>query len=331
LELYCNSALKCLLGEDHPYILSKKADAVQTIGITGALFLSFQFMSYVMQKRCILISAPTLDSHIYISKLSYFEKINTYRYWDIENRCIDFEGMMEDISYTEDNSIILLQACCHNPTGMDLSKEQWISLANLLKAKRIFPIFDISSHGLASGDLDNDAWVVRYFVDQGVELFVCQSFSHTIGIYNETVGNLCIVSNDAAYTNNVKSQLTCLISKLWLNPPFRGSNIVATVLNNRDLVLQWKESIKSMFNRLQTMRKILFQKLQLLATPGSWNHIPGQVGLFSCIGLTKPQIEYLRKILHVYISNDGRINISGLTLSNVEQVARSIDLAVKNC
>jgi len=294
------------------------------------LFLAYQFMSFVMHRKTILVSSPTWPNHIGIGKLARYESVREYRYWDNEKRCLDFTGMLQDINSAPNESVIVLHACAHNPTGMDLTKEQWIQLADVLKSKHIFPIFDIAYQGFASGDLDRDAWAVRYYAEQGFELFVCQSFSKNFGLYNERVGNLCIVTNDAAITGRVKSQMKILVRQAWSNPPNHGCRIVATVLSNPALFAEWKGNVKLMADRVILMRQMLFQKLQALGTPGSWQHVINQIGMFSFTGLTKNQVDHIRNKYHIYMLSDGRVNMCGLNNSNVDYVAKAIDDAVRN-
>ncbi|KER32680.1 hypothetical protein T265_01360 [Opisthorchis viverrini] len=329
LGTMCVNALKILLGENNPLIAEKKADGCQSLGGTGALYLGMQFLSRVAKYTTLYVSRPTwvymllAGNHKMLASLAGLH-VQDYRYWDSAKLAVDFDGMLEDIKNAPSNSIILLHACAHNPTGMDLSREQWMQLAIIMKEKALLPMFDIAYQGFASGDLNNDAWAVRYFASLGMELFAAQSFSKNFGLYNERVGNLAFITNDAKYTANIKSQLTILVRKTWSNPPQHGARIVDTILNDPQLCAQWKADVATMANRIKEMRQALYTRLLALKVPGSWEHIVNQIGMFAYTGLSAAQAEHMRTKHHIYLLNDGRINICGLTTKNVEYVANAI-------
>ncbi|KAA0201640.1 hypothetical protein HAZT_HAZT002509 [Hyalella azteca] len=252
------------------------------------------------------------------------------RYWDAANRGLDINGMLEDLNAASANSVIILHACAHNPTGVDPTQEQWKQIADVIEAKSLFPIFDTAYQGFASGDLDKDAWAVRYFADRGFELMVTQSFAKNFGLYNERVGNLAVVVKDASVIPALRSQVTLLVRGSYSNPPNHGARVVSTVLNNPKLFEEWRTCIRTMSSRIQEMRAGLRERLEKLGTPGLWDHITSQIGMFSYSGLSAGQVKFIAEKYHIYMLSSGRINICGLTTKNIDYVAEAINDAVLN-
>jgi len=236
--------------------------------------------------------------------------------------------MLEDLNAAPEGAVIVLHACAHNPTGVDPSKEQWAQIADLVRSKNLFPFFDCAYQGFASGCLDTDAWTVRYFVEQGFELFCSQSFSKNFGLYNERAGNLSVVVNDVAPIASMKSQLTLLVRANYSNPPAHGARIVDVVLQDPELFQEWRDCIQTMAQRIISMRKGLRERLEKLGTPGDWSHITNQIGMFSYTGLTPEMCEFLKSERHLYLLKSGRISMCGVTSGNLDYVAQSIYDAV---
>jgi aspartate aminotransferase, cytoplasmic len=253
-----------------------------------------------------------------------------YRYWDQSGRKLDIDGMLEDIRNAPNNSIILLHACAHNPTGVDPSQDEWKRIASVIREKNHLPFFDSAYQGFASGDLERDAWAVRYFIDQGFELFVAQSFAKNFGLYNERVGTLSVVTKSKDVAKALLSQLKLVARPSYSNPPAHGARIVSTVLNDKGLTSEWHDELRGMSGRIQKMRDALRGELERLGTPGTWRHITDQIGMFSYTGLTKEQCKYLTEKHHIYLLTNGRISMAGINSNNVKYVAKAIDDAVKN-
>ena len=225
-----------------------------------------------------------------VFKNSGFTELRKYRYWDAAGKGLDFDGMMEDLEAAPENAVIILHACAHNPTGVDPTKEQWAKMADLIQRKKLFPFFDCAYQGFASGCLDTDAWSVRYFLERGFELFCSQSFSKNFGLYNERAGNLTVVLNDANSVANFKSQMTLIIRAMYSNPPAHGGRIVDTVMADPAMYDEWRGCIRTMAERIIAMRAGLRSRLEQLGTPGSWEHITQQIGMFSYTGLGPSQV-----------------------------------------
>jgi len=328
LESFASAATRMLLGEQSPAVKEDRAFGVQSLSGTGALRVGAEFLKNIMGRDTCYYSDPTWGNHGLIFKNAGYKSINKYRYWDAATKGLDFGGMMEDLSGAPEGAVVILHACAHNPTGIDPSKEQWAQIADLIRSKKLFPFFDCAYQGFASGCLDTDAWAVRFFVEQGFELFCSQSFSKNFGLYNERAGNLTVVVNDVAPIASMKSQITLLVRANYSNPPAHGSRIVDVVLQNPDLYQEWKDCIQIMANRIIAMRKGLRERLEKLGTPGDWSHITSQIGMFSYTGLTPEMCEYLKAEKHLYLLKSGRISMCGVTPGNLDYVAQAIYDAV---
>lgn len=239
--------------------------------------------------------------------------------------------MLDCMESAPNGSIFLLHACAHNPTGVDPTRDEWLSILDVMQRKKHFPLFDSAYQGFASGNLDVDAYAVRLFVERGFELLVCQSFSKNLGIYAERTGCLHVVTSCSASASRVASQLADLTRSEISCTPAYGAKIAEQVLSNEALYAQWKDQdLPTMAGRIIEMRKALYNHLITLGTPGTWEHIVSQIGMFSYTGLTPGQCEALIKQYSIYLVSNGRISISGLNESNVEYFAKAIDEVVRN-
>lgn len=328
LPEFTTAATNLLLGSDSIILKENRVVSCQTLSGTGALSLSAALLIKIMNYKVVYYSKPTWGNHLNIFKYAGCDDIRPYRYWDPINRRIDFDGMTEDLRAAPENSIIIFHACAHNPTGIDPTDEQWKILADICEEKKLFPLFDCAYQGFASGSVDNDIKSFRYFVSRGFETLCCQSFAKNFGLYNQRVGNLAIVVKDSTSVEPIKSQLALLVRIYYSNPPAAGARIVAKVLNDSTLLGEWKQAIQDMSSRIITMRKALRQHLEDLKTPGTWQHITDQIGMFSYTGLNVNQVKYLISEYHIYMPDDGRISLAGLNTDNVKYVAEAINKAV---
>uniref|UniRef100_A0A0N5AJV4 Aspartate aminotransferase n=1 Tax=Syphacia muris TaxID=451379 RepID=A0A0N5AJV4_9BILA len=327
---FIDAAMELVLGKDSPALREGRAMGVQCLSGTGSLKAGADFLNHVLGLNTVYVTKPTWGNHKLVFKRANFTDIREFRYWDYQNRCVDINALLEDLNNAPEKSVIILHGCAHNPTGMDPSHEQWKKIAELIKRKRLFTFFDIAYQGFATGDPDGDAWAVRYFVEQGLEMLVAQSFAKNFGLYNERIGNLTIITSDSKVLDNVKSQMSLVIRANWSNPPNHGAKIVHMVLTTPEMRKRWFESIKVMSSRIKEMRAALKGNLEKLGTPGKWDHITQQVGMFSYTGLNLNQVEHLINKYKVFLLKDGRINICGLNHKNVEYVAKAIDETVRN-
>eukprot|EP00826_Nyctotherus_ovalis_P050873 TRINITY_DN6296_c0_g1_i4.p2 TRINITY_DN6296_c0_g1~~TRINITY_DN6296_c0_g1_i4.p2 ORF type:complete len:243 (-),score=98.93 TRINITY_DN6296_c0_g1_i4:102-830(-) len=238
--------------------------------------------------------------------------------------------MMESLSKAPPGSIILFHGCAHNPTGIDPSKEQWKELIDLCKAKSFVPFIDLAYQGFASGDLDNDAFVPRAFAQSGLEFLVAESFSKNVGLYGERIGALHVVCAKKESVPKVLSNLKSSIRAMYSNPPCHGALIMTKILTNPKYTSEWKEELSKVAGRIQEMRKLLYEELVALKTPGSWEHIIKQIGMFSYTGLSKEQCKALVEKHHVYLLESGRASMPGINRSNYEYLAKAIREVVTN-
>lgn len=317
-------AQKLVFGENSSNICS-----VQCISGTGSLRIAAEFVGKFFPNSTLYFSAPTWGNH---GKIFGHAGVptKTYPYWDGQKRRIAFEGLVTTLKSAPAGSVILLHATAHNPTGVDPTREQWKSIAAIMKERNHFAFFDSAYQGFASGDLDRDAWPIRYFRDQGFEMLVCQSFAKNLGLYNERIGALHVVTNSKTQAAAVKSQISLFIRPMYSNPPVHGARIVETILSDPSLYSEWKVELKMMSERISDMRPLLRGELESLQTPGDWSHITSQIGMFCFTGLTKAQCNALCDDHHVYLLANGRISVAGVTTTNAKYLAKSIDYVVRN-
>lgn len=308
---------------------------MQTVSGTGAVHLGALFLSKFYKpnsQRTVYFSDPTWPNHFQIFSnvgLSY----KTYPYFDKQTRGLNFDGVINTIQNADEGSIIVLHACAHNPTGVDPTQEQWKKIAEVIRAKKHFPFFDTAYQGFASGDLARDGWAIRYFVEQGFELCIAQSYAKNFGLYGERAGCFHFITAPAsdaqATVTRVASQLAILQRSEISNPPAYGARIASLVLNDPALFAEWERDLRTMSGRIIDMRKALRAKLEELGTPGTWNHITDQIGMFSFTGLTEAQVLKVREDSHVYMTKNGRISMAGLNKNNIDYFAKAVDKAVR--
>ncbi|KAJ9584283.1 hypothetical protein L9F63_021379, partial [Diploptera punctata] len=324
LDTCSSAATRMLLSAESGALAQGRAFGVQTLSGTGALRVGAEFLQRHLKYNTFYYSSPTWENHHLLFTNAGFTDVRQYRYWNAEKRCLDLDGFLADLRAAPKDSVIILHACAHNPTGCDPTQDQWAKIADVIEEKQLFPFFDSAYQGFASGDLEKDAWAVRYFTERGFELVCAQSFAKNFGLYNERVGNLTVVVKDISVLAAVKSQLTLIVRGMYSNPPNHGGRIVSTVLNSPQLYEEWKECVRTMANRVLDMRRGLKERLDKLGTPGTWDHIVTQIGMFSYTGLSPGQVEHLVNKHHIYLLKSGRINMCGLTTKNIDYVAQSI-------
>jgi len=319
---------KLILGEDCPRRKSQSVAGVQTLSGTGSLRVLGEFTKLFFPDTTIYLSNPTWGNHKKI-----FGKCNLnlkeYRYWNASGRNLNFAGMLEDLEGARSGDVVLLHACAHNPTGVDPSEDQWEGIASLMERRCLVALFDSAYQGYGTGDLVKDRFVVELFARRGMSFMIAQSYSKNLGLYGERVGCASVVCSNAGTAKAVKSQLCGIVRPMWSNPPKHGCYIVKRVLGDSRLYEEWQEQLKGMVNRILLMRKSIRENLESLETPGSWNHITDQIGMFSYTGLTEAQVTYLKKKHHIYMLKSGRISIAGLSTSTVGYFAKAVDEAVR--
>ncbi|THY57077.1 aromatic-amino-acid aminotransferase [Aureobasidium pullulans] len=283
----------------------------QSLSGTGSLHLTGLLLRAVLNPLPkVFIPEPTWSNHYQIFRALGFE-CQSFPYYDYANKTLDFDSYISTLESAEPHSIFILHACAHNPTGCDPSKSQWEQIGQIFKDRQLFPLFDAAYLGFNSGDVDKDAFAIRYFVDDlKLETAVCMSFAKNMGLY--------------------ESMLEMLQRSEVSNPPAFGAKIASTVLGDEQLKKAWYEDMVTMSGRIRSMRTQLHDLLVSQETPGNWNHLVNQTGMFGFLGLSPEMVEQLRDQYHIYMSANSRISIAGLNSHNVEYVARSIKTCLKD-
>lgn len=304
---------------------------VHTISGTGGLSVGAFFLASFMDRKttALYLSRPTWPNHINIFDAAGWENIREYSYYDPERKSLDFEGYKRDILDAPSGSVFVVHACAHNPTGVDPSREQWEELVELYTQKDHIVFFDCAYLGYASGSLDDDAFSVRLFARKGLQFLCAQSFSKNLGLYSERVGVLSVVLQGSKQRDTVFRSLESVARKFYSCPPAHGARLAHLVLTDNSLRREWVEELRSMAERIHEMRQLVYDELQRLGTPGSWEHIVNQIGMFSFLGLTKEQCQYC--IDHnVFITLTGRCNMAGLTEETAILLANTVDASLTN-
>jgi aspartate aminotransferase len=277
---FVEQAVKFAYGQDAD--LSTIA-AAQTLSGTGACRIGGEFLANFYPVKTIYLPDPTWGNHIGIFENCGLEVVR-YRYYDRATNGLNLDGMLEDLKNAPDGAVVLLHACAHNPTGCDPSKEQWETISELVKEKNLQVFFDSAYQGFASGDAEADAHALRYFVKEGHNVMLAQSFAKNFGLYGERCGTLSFVTNDAEEKERVMSQVKRIIRPMYSSPPVHGSSIVRTVLTNEELTKQYYEECAFMANRIGSMRKLLVEELKAAGSTHDWSHITSQIGMFAFTG-----------------------------------------------
>lgn len=299
------AAQKLLIGPDSPAIREKRVCSFQTISGTGAVHLGGLFLArFHPQHPAVYLSSPTWANHNQVFTSAGLS-LGQYPYFHPETKGLDIDGMLAGLRAAPAGSVILLHPCAHNPTGVDPTQEQWKQIAQAMRERNHFPFFDCAYQGFASGDLIRDSWAIRYFVDQGFELCIAQSFAKNFGLYGQRTGAFHFVAapgpDAVSTTANIATQLSSLQRAEISNPPAYGAYIASRILNDPQLFAMWEDDLRTMSGRIIDMRKGLRQRLEAKGTPGKWEHITDQIGMFSFTGLTEPQVKLLKEKYHVYM------------------------------
>jgi aspartate aminotransferase, mitochondrial len=266
-------------GPDSAAIKEDRIAITQSISGTGALRIGGAFLErHYPHAKAIYIPTPSWANHKAVFSDSGLE-VKQYKYYNKDTIGLDFDGMVADLKAAPENSIVLLHACAHNPTGIDPTPEQWKQISQVVKEKGHFPFFDMAYQGFASGDTDKDAYPLRLFVQEGHQLVLAQSFAKNMGLYGERVGAFSVVCESAEEKKRLDSQIKILVRPLYSNPPVHGARIASEILNDSTLNKQWLGEVKGMADRIIKMRALLKENLQQLGSKHNWDHITNQVSL----------------------------------------------------
>ncbi|WP_295763448.1 amino acid aminotransferase [Undibacterium sp.] len=322
LAAYDKAVQELVFGADSAVVQEKRAITAQAIGGTGALKLGADFLKRFAPDAQVWISDPSWENHRALFESAGFT-VNNYPYYDASTRGVNFSGMLNALNTMPAGSIVLLHACCHNPTGADLTDDQWTQVIAVVTTRGLVPFLDMAYQGFGDG-IEADGKVVRRFAEAGGALFVSNSFSKSFSLYGERVGALSIAASNAEEATRIMSQLKRVIRTNYSNPPIHGGQVVATVLSTPELRQLWEEELAGMRIRIREMRAAFVSKLKEKAPAHNFDFVTQQRGMFSYSGLTKEQVEKLRDNNSIYAVDTGRICVAALNKRNIDVVIDAI-------
>lgn len=318
-----DSAVKSLVfGADSEPVKSGRVATVQALGGTGGLKIGADFLKKVNPGAKVLISDPSWENHRALFTQAGFT-VEAYPYYNAAKRGIDFDGMLTALSQAAEGTIVVLHACCHNPTGYDITAAQWDQVIAAVKARKLVPFLDMAYQGFGYG-IAEDGAVIGKFVAAGLTFFVSTSFSKSFSLYGERVGALSVLCQDKDECSRVLSQLKIMIRTNYSNPPIHGAMVCAMVLNTPELRTLWEKELGDMRARIKQMRIALVEKLKGAGVKQDMSFITDQIGMFSYSGLTKDQMVRLRTEFGVYGTDTGRMCVAALNSKNIDYVCASI-------
>jgi aromatic-amino-acid transaminase len=322
LPAYDRIAQELLLGSGHAALRDKRVVTIQSLGGTGALKVGADFLRRADPQAQVWISDPSWENHRALFEYAGFT-VNTYPYYDAATHGCRFDAMLGALAELPAGAIVVLHACCHNPTGVDLTQAQWRRVLEVVRQRGLVPFLDIAYQGFGDG-LDADAYAVRLFADALPAVFVAGSFSKSLSLYGERVGALSVVTASPDEAARVLSQLKRIIRTNYSNPPTHGGEVATMVLSNPELRALWEQELAGMRDRIKLMRRLLVQKIREQRADFDFSYVLDQRGMFSYSGLTKAQVHALREKHSIYAVDSGRICVASLSTANVDYVARSI-------
>ena len=322
LAAYDKAVQELVFGANSEVVTSKRAITAQAIGGTGALKLGADFLKRFSPNAQVYISDPSWENHRALFESAGFV-VNNYPYYDTTTKGVNFDGMLASLKSMPAGSIVLLHACCHNPTGADLTDQQWAQVIHVVTERGLVPFLDMAYQGFGDG-ITEDGKVVGMFAAAGGALFVSNSFSKSFSLYGERVGALSIVAANAEEASRLMSQLKRVIRTNYSNPPMHGGQVVAMALATPELRKLWEEELAGMRVRIKAMRQALVDKLKAKAPQHNFDFVIQQRGMFSYSGLTKAQVERLKTEFSIYAVDTGRICGAALNSRNIDRVVDAI-------
>lgn len=325
---YTARVQELVFGVGHDLITSKRAVTADTPGGTGALRVAADLLHQLRPGTTVWISDPTWPNHPGIFEAAGL-KVRTYPYYESRSHSIDFDAMMKALDTAAEGDVVILHACCHNPTGIDPTAEQWTQIAALVHRKQLMPFFDFAYQGLGDG-LEEDARGLRMFAEKSPEMLISSSFSKNFGLYNERTGAITVVTRSASAADATLTHLRRAIRVNYSNPPAHGAAIVTTVLADPALRAEWDTELRGMCKRIHEMRQLFVDTLKAKGVKRDFSFLIKQRGMFSYSGLTKAQVDELRDKHGVYIVGSGRINVAGITRHNMDPLCEAIAAVVRD-
>ena len=327
LKSYNQATQALILGQNSSARHAGRAVTIQTLGGSGALKVGADFLKKYFPESDIWVSQPTWENHIAIFNGAGINS-HFYRYFDAASNGVDIEGMLQDLEQLPAKAIVLLHPCCHNPTGADLTPDEWDQVIAVLKQRDLIPFLDIAYQGFGQG-LEQDAYAIRALDQSGMNFIVSNSFSKIFSLYGERIGGLTFVCDDQATAQKVLGQLKATVRRIYSSPPTTGALIVDQVLNDAALTATWQAELQEMRERIIHMRQILNEKLSHAVPERDFSYLVKQQGMFSYTGLSAEQVDILKDQYAIYLLRSGRMCAAGLNLKNIDYVANSIAEVIK--
>ena len=322
IAAYDGAVKGLVFGSDSDVVTSDRVATIQAIGGTGGLKVGADFLRRMGASKQVLISDPSWENHRALFTAAGFD-VDTYPYYDAANRGINFDGMLARLNSAEAGTIVVLHACCHNPTGYDIDPAQWDQVVATVKARNLTAFLDMAYQGFGFG-IQEDGAVIQKFVDAGLSFLVSTSFSKSFSLYGERVGALSVLCASKDEAAKVLSQLKIAIRTNYSNPPIHGGSVVATVLGTPELRAQWEQELAEMRDRIKIMRQTLVDGLKAAGVQADMSFITKQIGMFSYSGLTKDQMVRLRNEFGVYGTDTGRMCVAAMNSQNIDYICKAI-------
>jgi len=321
LNAYRHTIAPLLFGAEHPVLAQNRVATIQTLGGSGALKVGADFLKRYFPDSGVWVSDPTWDNHVAIFEGAGFE-VKTYPWFDDHTKGVRVDAFMTLLNTLPAQSIVLLHPCCHNPTGSDLTDDQWDAVVEILKTRQLIPFLDIAYQGFGAG-MEEDAYAIRAIASAGLPALVSNSFSKIFSLYGERVGGLSVICDDADAASRVLGQLKATVRRNYSSPPNFGAQIVSTVLGDAALKASWLAEVEEMRLRILTMRQTLVTALKEAVPGRNFDYLLQQRGMFSYTGLNETQVDRLRDEFGIYLIASGRMCVAGLNTRNVQRVARA--------
>ncbi len=322
LPAYNQATRELVFGKDSPLLAAGRVATSQTIGGSGALRIGADLLHKLLPHATIAISNPSWENHRAVFGAAGFDVVD-YTYFDAATHGVDFDGMLADLAKLQPGTVVLLHACCHNPTGADLTVAQWKQVAELLKDRQLFPFIDMAYQGFDKG-ISEDGAAVRIIAEAGIDSFVvANSYSKSFSLYGERIGALSVVAPDANAAKAVQSQVKRIIRTIYSSPSNHGAALVAGVLNSVELRQVWEAELTEMRERIHALRHGLVENLVAAGAP-EYAFINDQAGMFSYSGLSRAQVDRLRDEFAIYAVGTGRICVAALNQGNLAYVAKAV-------
>lgn len=319
---YNQRMMELLLGKDHSILSTGRVKSIQAPGGSGALRVGAEVIRRARPESKLWVGMPTWPNHIPLLGSAGFD-IKQYPYYDVDARQVDTDKMMEALRQVPVGDLVLLHGCCHNPTGADLTNEQWDSIADLALERGFIPFIDTAYQGLGNG-LDEDAYGMRMMAERLPEVIIASSCSKNFGLYRERTGSITFIAETSEQADIVVSQAMSTARSIYSMPPAHGALLVSMVLGDPQLRSQWEAELEEVRLRIKSMRNLLCDSLENNAAGMDFSHIKRQNGMFSFLGITTPQLERLKTEFGIYIVSSTRINLAGVNSNNIEYLTQSL-------